>query len=67
VSVLKCSWTASNRRWIRPPSLIITTGRKIIGRSATSVRRTLMCSMKPSAKAPPKIVLVRYMIAGPAA
>ena len=43
------------------------TGSAAIGSAAISVSRGEMNSMKPSANAPPAIVFMRYMIAGPAA
>ena len=67
VSALNSSCTASNRRWIAPPSLIVNAGSSTIGRRASSVSRPSMRSMNTRANAPPKIVFVRYMIAGPAA
>ena len=42
-------------------------GRSSIGKTAIAVRRASMRSMKNRAKAPPAMVLVRYMIAGPTA
>ena len=67
VSVLKCSCTASNRRWIAPPMRIMMTGSITIGTSASAVSLASMRSMNTSANVAPKIVFVRYMIAGPAA
>ena len=63
----QCSCAASKRAWIAPPSLIVAAGSSTIGNSASSVSFVSMRSMNTRANAPPKIVFVRYMMAGPAA
>ena len=50
-----------------PPILIMMMGNITIGTSDSAVSRVSMRSMKTSANVAPKIVLVRYMTAGPTA
>ena len=52
---------------MRRPIQMPMIGKRSIGVTAMAVRRASMPSMNTSANAPPAIVFVRYMIAGPTA